>query len=375
MEHAFRSAVNLTLVCAGLLAAGACSDNFDVDLRDSATGLDTSNAARQAASGHPQADGRTVIARHAETVTDLANRLGIDPEELARHNGLSQDRRLNEGEIIALPESANVENGTGPLTEEVDITTLATNALDRVEAESGIDRAPGAQMEPSNGTAPIRHQVVRGETAYSIARIYDVSVRSLADWNGLGPEMSVREGQYLIIPVTSASVDPSESEPTAPGDGSPTPVPPSASKPLPEERPAPVPVARDQPEPSPSSEGGPASGNPRLTMPVDGRIVRAYEKGANEGIDIAAEAGTPVAAADDGTVAVITADTDLGTILVLRHTDNLLTVYANVDGLRVQKGDPVSRGQTIGEIGDEAGFLHFEVREGIESADPMAYLN
>ncbi len=361
------------ILCAGLLAVGACSGNFDVDLRDSATGLDTSNAARQAASGYSQADGRTVIARHAETVADLANRLGVDAEELARHNGLGQDTRLNEGEIIVLPESANIENGADPLTEEVDITTLAANALDRVEAESGIDRDPGTQMEPSAGTVQVRHQVVRGETAYSIARIYDVSVRSLADWNGLGPEMSVREGQYLIIPVTSSSANPPESEPTAPGQGSPTPVPPSAAQTLPEDRP--VSVARAGPGPSPAGEGGSASGTPRLTMPVNGGIVRAYEKGRNEGIDIAAEAGTPVAAAADGTVAVITADTDLGTILVLRHTDNLLTVYANVDRLRVQKDDSVSRGQTIAEIGNEAGYLHFEVREGVDSANPMAYLN
>jgi len=375
MEHVFRSAVNPMILCVGLLAVGACSGNFDVDLRDSATGLDTSNAARQAAGGHPQADERTVTARHAETVADLANRLGIDAEELARHNGLRQNTRLNEGEIIALPESANVENGAGLLTEEVDITTLAANALDRVEAESGIDRAPGTQMEPSTGTVPIRHQVVRGETAYSIARIYDVSVRSLADWNGLGPEMSVREGQYLIIPVTGALADPPESEPAVSGQGSPKPVPPGASKPLPGERPAPVSVAGDRPEPSPAGEGGSASRNPGLTMPVNGDIVRAYEKGRNDGIDIAAEAGTPVAAAADGTVAVITTDTDLETILVLRHTDNLLTVYANVDRLRVQKDDPVSRGQTIAEIDDEAGYLHFEVREGVDSADPMAYLN
>ena len=53
----------------------------------------------------------------------------------------------------------------------------------------------------------------------------------------------------------------------------------------------------------------------------------------------------------------------------------MLTVYAGVDGVSVKKGDTVSRGQTIAKIkaGDPA-FLHFEVRLGAESTDPMKYL-
>ena len=43
----------------------------------------------------------------------------------------------------------------------------------------------------------------RGETAYTIARLYNVSAKSLAEWNGLGPDLAVREGQYLLIPVVA----------------------------------------------------------------------------------------------------------------------------------------------------------------------------
>ena len=64
-------------------------------------------------------------------------------------------------------------------------------------------------------------------------------------------------------------------------------------------------------------------------------------------IDIAADAGTPVNAAADGTVAAITRDTDQVPILVLRHADNMLTVYAGVDNVKVQKGDTVKRGQPL----------------------------
>ena len=114
----------------------------------------------------------------------------------------------------------------------------------------------------------------------------------------------------------------------------------------------------------------------RLSMPVRGSIIAEYEKGRNEGIDIAAPAGTAVTAAGAGTVAAITRDTDQVPILVLRHQGNLLTVYANIDDIAVEKGDSVSAGQTIARVrAGDPSFLHFEVREGFESADPMEYLN
>ena len=111
-------------------------------------------------------------------------------------------------------------------------------------------------------------------------------------------------------------------------------------------------------------------------MPVQGRIVRPYQKGTSEGIGISAAVGTAVAAADDGTVAAITRDTDQVPILVLRHEGSLLTVYAGVQNIAVAKGDSVKRGQKIAEVRDASpSFLHFEVREGFDSVDPIPYLN
>ena len=111
-------------------------------------------------------------------------------------------------------------------------------------------------------------------------------------------------------------------------------------------------------------------------MPVQGRIVRPYKKGESEGIGISAAVGTAVAAADEGTVAAITRDTDQVPILVLRHEGSLLTVYAGVQNITVEKGDKVVRGQKIAEVRDASpSFLHFEVRDGFDSVDPIPYLN
>ncbi|MBL9074752.1 M23 family metallopeptidase, partial [Tabrizicola sp.] len=233
---------------------------------------------------------------------------------------------------------------------------------------------PAAQA-PSAGAEPIRHKVQRGETAFTIARAYNVSAKALADWNGLGADMAVREGQYLIIPTSSSAPPPAPVD-TTPGAGSPTPTPPSASKPLPDEKTAP---AAQKPKETPAS---PEMGSQRtgatatkMVMPVSGKIIRSYQKGKNDGIDIAAAAGTAVKAADAGTVAAVTKDTNGTPIVVIRHADNLLTVYAGVDQLKVAKGATVTRGQAIAVVRSaDPAFLHFEVRRGVDSVDPMPYL-
>ena len=74
-------------------------------------------------------------------------------------------------------------------------------------------------------------------------------------------------------------------------------------------------------------------------------------------------------------VAAITEDTNGIPIIVVKHPDNLLTVYSNISALAVAKGDTVTRGQKLAEIRrDGTAALHFEVRNGFDSVDPMTYL-
>jgi len=309
------------------------------------------------------------VTRGGETVAQIAARLGFGADELGRYNGIPPETTLRGGEIVALPR--RVEAGTPTAAGTIDVTTLAGNALDRL----GNANAPAAAQP---GPEPVRHQVQRGETAYSIARSYDVSVRALAEWNSLDSALTVREGQYLLIPVVIADPAPAGGV-EAPGSGSLTPVPPSAATPLPDPASAaPAPAAEAAPDLSGTRT---EASSARMAMPVDGKIARGFQKGRTDGIDIAAPAGSAVRAAASGTVAAITRDTDQVPILVLRHSGNLLTVYAGIDDIQVSKGDSVSRGdrvtrgQTIATVrAGDPPFLHFEVREGFESVDPMPYL-
>lgn len=373
---------------AGLLLS-ACSNapGLDWDLRAGNGALDTSGAARGATDARPQADGRGVIAypgyqvavaRRGDTVASMAARIGIGAEELARYNALQSGDSLRSGEVLALPgggarpsatgtTGAVIGSGSGP----VDVSTIATTALDRV----GSQTTPVVAAAKPAGSEPVRHKVARGETAFSIARTYNVSAKSLSEWNGLGVDLDVREGQFLIIP-TAGAAPVRAAETTAPGEGSPTPQPPSAKKPLPEEKPA---VASTKPKETPASpdlgaERTSASAT-RFVMPVDGKIIRGYVKKKNDGIDISATSGTSVKAAADGTVATVTKDTTGKQIVVIRHADGIFTIYAGVDGVTLAKGAPVKRGQAIAAVraGDQP-FVHFEVRKGVESVDPLPYL-
>ena len=357
------------MVFIGLIA---CSGDFDFDMRDQLGGrLDTSSAANSAVANRPDPDERgvitfpnyqVVVAKNGDRISDLAERINVDSEVLGSYNGISQEAVLRHGEIIALPPSLVASDATGePLTPTVvDISELlddpspAANKLTRIE--------------------PKRHQVITGETAFTIARFYNVSADTLADWNSLDTEMNVRPGQYLLIPVTGNTA----TNISAPGQGSQIATPPSSTRPQPQVD-LQAKTASSTTTRVPIADTGKATAASSIdalfVRPVSGNIIRSYKKGENEGIDISAKSGSFVVAADDGIVAAVTKDTDGVPILVIKHVDGILTVYTNIDGLTVKKGDRVNRGQKIATVGTGTpSFLHFEVRKGLVSVDPDDYI-
>ncbi len=388
----------------------ACQFPKDYDLRGSLGGFSTSDAARTATADRPSPDTRGLItypsyqvavAQRGDRLSDVASRIGLPIDELAQYNGMEPSDVLRKGEVVALPRRApDTLPGLAPASDTtvapggVDIASLAGQAIDEAPLTSSPNPGsvtptsirptpkprPVKPVRVQDGPEPVRHKVARGETAFTISRLYQVPVKALADWNGLDGDFAIREGQYLLIPVKdqkaparrTAAATP---EVPAPGAGSATPTPPSSVKPLPQERIAPaavVPTAKPVvkvPEPTRRSEA-------EMVFPVKGKIIRAYAKGKNDGIDISGAVGAPVRAAAAGTVAAITKDSNGIPILVVRHDQKLLSVYANIDNIEVKKGAKLRRGQNIATLRAGANpFLHFEIRNGFESVDPLPYLN
>ena len=119
--------------------------------------------------------------------------------------------------------------------------------------------------------------------------------------------------------------------------------------------------------------------------PVTGPVIRGYDPPDNpygsghRGIDIAAPTGTPVVAADAGTVTF--AGKVGGQLFVtVNHGGGLASTYSWVSQLAVRKNDVVARGQVIalsgaGHPGSALPHLHFGVKLAGQYADPMTYLS
>tara|TARA_B100001287_G_scaffold81890_1_gene68206 strand:- start:326 stop:1483 length:1158 start_codon:yes stop_codon:yes gene_type:complete len=377
--------ISKTILFSILLNIGSCGvlNNLDFDLRGNE--YDTSDAVRKAMKTRPLPDNRGIIsyatyevavARKGDTIKSIAGRLGLDPKSVASYNGMSSLEKLNEGQLISLPNRIVSKefqvDSPASNKNEVNVTELASTAIEKATDKNKVIKKRTINQE----SEPIRHKISRGETAFTISRLYNVSIRSLADWNGLDSNYTIREGQYLLIPLPTEQVA-TEVETVKPGGNSVTPSPPSSAEALPE------PMSKDISEKISSEQKAPSppknlqiNDNGRFSFPVNGKIIRDYVKNKTDGIDISAPEGSPVLAAQKGIVAAITTDTQEVPIIVLKHEGNLLTVYAGVGDVAVKEKDKVSRSQLLGKIRPgNPPFVHFEVRRGFEALDPMDFLD
>ncbi|QYK40308.1 MAG: peptidoglycan DD-metalloendopeptidase family protein [Paracoccaceae bacterium] len=98
----------------------------------------------------------------------------------------------------------------------------------------------------------------------------------------------------------------------------------------------------------------------------------------HEGTDFAAGHGTPIYATGDGTVVHADWDSGYGRTVRIRHEFGIETVYAHLSQIRVTKGQRVSRGDRIGDMGSSGRstgtHLHYEVRIGGRPVNPMTFI-
>ena len=133
----------------------------------------------------------------------------------------------------------------------------------------------------------------------------------------------------------------------------------------------------------------------KRVSPVSGTAVAGYSMDAlcynettrdwrvHNGVDIAAQEGTPVCAAADGTVYTVYEDDAMGMTVVVSHGGGYTTRYSSLDKeVSVKAGDTVTAGQTIGKVGNTAllenaigDHLHFTVSCNGKTVDPIAFLN
>ncbi len=241
-----------------------------------------------------------------------------------------------------------------------------------------VERQAKARPAPARVAAPAPaplaqsgdyYVVKRGDTLYSIALDHGADYREVAQWNGLEDPTRIQVGQQLRVtpPPGQAQVvavrvpGRVESRPLEA-----TPLPPRA-----EPKPAPVAAA-------PAAPAAPAVAAALFSWPAKGRVLAEFAEPRRKGIDIDGKPGDPVVAAAAGRVTYVgTGIQGMGKLVVIKHENGFITVYAHNRDILVKEQQAVARGQKIAEIGStdaERPKLHFQIRKGAAPVDPLLYL-
>ena len=122
-------------------------------------------------------------------------------------------------------------------------------------------------------------------------------------------------------------------------------------------------------------------GSGQLIWPVNGTFTSPFGMRwgrLHAGIDIAVAEGTPLRAADSGTVVIAGWTGGYGNYTCIQHTGSLSTCYGHQSSISVSSGQNVTQGQVIGYSGNTGNstgpHLHFETRVNGSPVDPMGYL-
>ena len=225
---------------------------------------------------------------------------------------------------------------------------------------------------------PAVHVVRKGDTIYSISRRYNVDMSQLAKHNKIKAPYAIYEGQFLRMPGTIVAEPPVQQtvwlNPTKKTTEKTTKT---VAKSRPRKtKPASRKKAVRLPVPPSRSRG-------KFAWPVLGRVMTKFgSAGAgrhNDGINISAQEGVSVRAAENGVVAY--AGNELkgfGNLLLIKHSDGWITAYAHNREILVARGQTVKRGQPVAKVGKTGSAkepqLHFEIRKGTKAVDPLAYM-
>lgn len=125
----------------------------------------------------------------------------------------------------------------------------------------------------------------------------------------------------------------------------------------------------------------PQHGTGSYLWPVVGNITSPFGprwRGFHSGVDIAATVGTPVKAADAGTVVTASYMGAYGNTVMVDHGGGrIVTLYAHLSRMVVVPGEVVGRGQVVGYVGttgrSTGPHLHFEVRLDDQPVDPAGF--
>jgi len=253
------------------------------------------------------------------------------------------------------------------------------------------------------------YTVKKGDTLIRIALEYGQNYRDLVTWNNLSNPNDIKVDQVLrVLPPDSASNGVQTGAIVMPPVEKTPPPPPviKKSEPKGEKKPysesalaelqradgngngkaeasvktAPAPAPAVTAAPPAAAAVAASAEDEKLSWmwPSEGRVVATFDEGKNKGVDIAGKAGQQVVAAGAGKVMYAGSGIrGYGNLVIVKHSNSLLSAYAHNRTIVVKEGQSVTKGQMIAEMGDsdaDSVKLHFEIRQQGKPVDPSRFL-
>lgn len=201
--------------------------------------------------------------------------------------------------------------------------------------------------------------VKKGETLFSLARKFNVSVKEIIQLNNLNKDDFIFEGQILLIPIINIKNNNVIIKNNTK----------IVTLPIPKPK-----IKKFNVQKLSTS----------FSIPLNGDVINKFGSNSDgimsEGINIQAKYGETVKASANGEVIFVGSDLkDFGTMMLIKHNDKLITCYAHLSKTYVNEGDFIIQGQTIGEVGSTGKVskpqLYFEIRKNNEPINPEDYIN
>lgn len=270
-----------------------------------------------------------------------------------------------DGEALIKPEISTITKITQPRSGIEEYIVQSGDSVSTIARKFGIsvntilwenNLSARSLIRPGNEltilpTTGIMHKVVSGDNLSKIANKYDVDTGKITKANSIGVNSNLRIGQKLMVPNGTKTATYTPARTSYSGI--------SAIKNI-----------VKQPNAQPVSN--------KMNWPTVGHRITQYYSWRHKGLDIANKTGTPLYAADAGTVTWSAWSTGYGYNVVIDHGGGKKTRYAHNSKLFVSKGDIVSKGETIAAMGSTGWstgpHVHFEVIINNVKYNPLNYI-
>lgn len=341
------------------------------------------------ASGWTWEGGTPVTVGPNDNIETIARKYGVPQSAIMQANNIRDTARVRPGQRLVIPRYIGHGARTTTASAPVVAPTMTAQTM-----TAPATTAPTMQRTVSGAT--FTHTVEPGQSLLGISRRYGKTVAEIAHANNLKPYAKLNAGDKLKIPGAAPAQRTAaapQMQMTAPAQPAPQLAQPrtvpaqtqtvAAAEPVQHARVATTAAPAEAPATNATKSAEAVGAIPSFRWPARGRVIAGYgskQNGQNnDGINIAVPEGTPVKAAEDGTVAYSGNELKgYGNLVLIRHANGYVSAYAHASELLVKRGDTVKRGQIIGRAGQTGNVtspqLHFEIRKGSTPVDPNQFL-